>query len=394
MDPKAISFTITGGTDVGRKRQRNEDSMRWLLPEPGSPESRFGAVLLVCDGMGGVGKGDLASRTAVEFFFKTYYDENNSELDTQARVQQALEAAHAEVRKAATSLGMVYIGTTAAGVVIRSDGTALVFNLGDSRVYLLRGETMTMVSKDQSVNAAMLERGEITPEQASASRNMNITAFIGHPFELDTIYKPMTVEPGDVFILCSDGLWDVISEKVIQETVTKQPPERAVKTLIDLTLRGGAPDNVTVIIGSTRTVKPQRRWLWPLLGLLAVLLVAIGAVAVLAGRGGANTLAPVLPVPTTAALTTEIAAAQTQTHAAGGIEVLPSDTPSPSPTATDTSVPTRTATRTATPTDTATATDTSEPTHRPTRRPSATATATATPTATTTTNTKTPTASP
>ncbi|NOG50140.1 MAG: hypothetical protein HND48_12435 [Chloroflexi bacterium] len=144
MDPKAISFTITGGTDVGRKRQRNEDSMRWLLPEPGSPESRFGAVLLVCDGMGGVGKGDLASRTAVEFFFKTYYDENNSELDTQARVQQALEAAHAEVRKAATSLGMVYIGTTAAGVVIRSDGTALVFNLGDSRVYLLRGETMTM----------------------------------------------------------------------------------------------------------------------------------------------------------------------------------------------------------------------------------------------------------
>ncbi len=410
-----ITLTVAGLTDVGKKRQRNEDSLRWLIPEPGSPQAAYGSVLLVCDGMGGVGQGDVASQTAVEQFFRVYYDLSYLESDTEKRVQKALETAHNAVRDAATSLGRLYIGTTAAGMVIRSDGTALSFNLGDSRVYRLRNQAFEVISKDQSVNAAQLERGEITPEQAAAARNMNITMFIGHPLEMTPVYIPLTIESGDIYMLCSDGLWDVIPDKQLRDIIMTQSPEDAARSYVDVTLRNGAPDNVSVIVASTRT-HTRRRSKWPWLVLLLAI-IAGGAFAVFQNQRSAS--AP----EATASETPSVVAAATDTQPGAGapsqapestsplqvLEVLPSNTKPPTATATVTPPASATATDTATVTGTSTATQTGTVTETATRRPtrtpiptntappSSTPTDTATPRPTRTaspTRTATPTASP
>lgn len=395
-DAQQFTLTVAGLTDVGKKRKRNEDSIRWLVPEPGSPQAAFGSVLLVCDGMGGVGQGDVASQTAVEQFFRVYYDTTYAESDTEQRVQRALEVAHNAVRDAATALGRLYIGTTAAGMVIRSDGSALSFNLGDSRVYRLRNGSLEVISKDQSVNAAQLERGEVTPEQAAAARNMNITMFIGHPLEMTPVYVPLTVMPGDMFMICSDGLWDVLPEKQLHEIVMTQPPEQAVRSYIDATLRKGAPDNVTVIVVSTRTHKRRRR-MWPW---LIVLLAVLGGGAFAFARNQLLCCTPPTDTTVTAAAMVEATDTETQalstaprptnTAALQVLEVLPTDTAEPSATPTNTppasSTPTETATATETDRPTPTGTVTETATRRPTRTPipSNTAPPTSTPTDTAT----------
>jgi serine/threonine protein phosphatase PrpC len=409
VDERAVPLIVAGATDVGKKRQRNEDSIRWYVPDADGPLADFGTVLLVCDGMGGVGQGDVASQAAVEQFFNVYYDSTFVEPDTEKRIQRALEAAHDRVREAAASLGRLYIGTTAAGMVIRNDGSAVAFNLGDSRVYRLRGDTFTMISKDQSVNAAQLERGEITPEQAAANRNNNITMFLGHPLEMTPVYVHLRVEPGDVYMLCSDGLWDVVPEPQLKEILATQPPDQAVKTYIDRTLRGGAPDNVTVIIASTRNIKPKRRW-WPFA--LAGLLMLAAVVALLAPRLLNNTAVDPAQAATDQAVaalreTDTVTPSETAENSEPDaiepengtsslmvpLEVLPSDTPPPSRTPTDTPPPSATATRTASPTASATPTDTTTPTGTVTRRPTRTATVTPTDTPSpTTSNTAAPSA--
>jgi serine/threonine protein phosphatase PrpC len=410
VDERAVPLIVAGATDVGKKRQRNEDSIRWHVPDADGPLADFGTVLLVCDGMGGVGQGDVASQTAVEQFFNVYYDSTFVEPDTEKRIQSALQAAHDHVREAAASLGRLYIGTTAAGMVLRNDGSAVAFNLGDSRVYRLRGDTFAMISKDQSVNAAQLERGEITPEQAAANRNNNITMFLGHPLEMTPVYVHQRVEPGDIFMICSDGLWDVVPEPQLKEILATQPPDQAVKTYIDRTLRGGAPDNVTVIIASTRSVKPKRKW-WPF-ALLGVLAIAAAA-ALLAPRllnNSATTATETATGQVVAESRATDTASPTSTEENGEpdvepptangtssllvpLEVLPSDTPPPSRTPSDTPPPSGTPTRTASPTASATPTDTTTPTGTVTRRPTRTATSTPTDTPSpTTSNTAAPSA--
>ncbi|MCU0474582.1 MAG: protein phosphatase 2C domain-containing protein [Anaerolineae bacterium] len=325
-------LTIHGQTDVGKKRSRNEDAMRHHLPKPTDSEFKHGALALVCDGMGGVGKGDVASQTAVETIFRVYYNPDDPEIDTRARLRRAIVAAHNAVQSRAREFGMMYIGSTAAGLAIMPDGRGVVFNLGDSRVYRLRGGKLQQISKDQSILAAQLERGEITEEQAKASRNMNITAFIGHPFELDIVFNDVEVAAGDMFLLCSDGLWDVVREPDLQAALNSKTEDAALHYFIHETLERGAPDNVTAIIVSTRA--PKRNvpsWVY---GLVGVGVVAIGAFLVL-NSGLVSTSAP-------APLTASMASTQTATlpptaeeEATQAVTELPPTSTEAPPTATD-----------------------------------------------------------
>lgn len=394
-------LNIYGQTDVGGKRQRNEDSMRFHLPKPGEAEFRLGALALVCDGMGGVGKGDIASQTAVEAIFRVYYDMDNPETDTRARLQKAIEAAQTEVHARARDFGMMYIGSTAAGIAIRPDGSGVVFNLGDSRVYRKHGDNFEVISKDQSVLAAQLERGEITPEQALASRNMNITAFIGHPLELNIVFRDIRVESGDIFLLCSDGLWDVVRDPELKAALDTRSDQAALEYFIAETLKRGAPDNVTAIIASTRP--PQRAglpsWIWGLIGLGAIAITAFVLM-----QSSISTLTDgTATLETTPAAIIAAQASDTATTEAVLIEesATPSDTPTetsvPTDTATSTDAPTET--ETTVPTETIAVTETNRPTDTPTRRPSRTPTFTPTVTETPTetalpsaTATRTPTA--
>jgi protein phosphatase len=402
---RTMPLQVVGRTDVGRKRQRNEDSLRWLMPDPGSQEARFGALFVVCDGMGGVGKGDIASQAAIEFIFKVFYDPQNTEMDLQKRLKGAIQAGHEAVRQKAAELNMMYIGTTAAGFAIDAQGNSVIFSLGDSRVYRLRDRKLTQVSKDQSVLAAQLEAGEITPEEAREARNMNITAFIGHPFELVVEMASVSFQPGDLMLMCSDGLWDIVHDEELEEILNRSNAEQAVDEFINTTLKRGAPDNVTAIVVSQRREKKASKlgWLLPL-----IILIILGSVVAGLFASGViglpNNPATETSEPSDSPPETLVSLVVTENPSErASVALLPSDTatvtntPRPSATASRTPTETDTAEPTAIDTETPTATNsaTRKPSRTPTDRPSATATATASATETPTpTRTVSPTRTP
>src|SRR5512135_270554 len=156
-------------TDVGKKRQRNEDAYKMLIPPLDSGQAAYGAVFIVADGMGGLGGGDVASKAAIAALMRHYYAPSNTEKDLVARLQAALESANAFVRDQAGRVNLPRIGSTAAGIILRPDGEAVIFNVGDCRVYRVRKGKIERVSRDQSVMERQVESGLMTEEVAKAT---------------------------------------------------------------------------------------------------------------------------------------------------------------------------------------------------------------------------------
>ncbi|MCC7207380.1 MAG: serine/threonine-protein phosphatase [Anaerolineae bacterium] len=413
-------------TDVGLKRQRNEDASRMLVPPASAPESKFGALFMVADGMGGLGGGDVASRSAIDEIVHYYYDLRNREPDPAARLQSALESANIHVREQANAVGLPRIGSTAAGVVLTADGEAVVFNVGDCRVYRVRNGQIERLSRDQSVMERQIEAGIMTEEAARAMRNSMVTAFLGQPLPIVPYFHRVKVQPGDTFIICSDGLWGLAEADELLRIMRNTPSRTAVRKFVNLALSRGGNDNITAVV--VRLGNPPARrlsWLLPLLALIVVAAV-VGVLVVLSrnregggsgllagGDGGSPTatetpqgssftltpptgdtlLAPALGSPTgatTAAATVELIQLVPTFTPTRGATLTPSatDAPPPSATFTATTGPTPTRPFTLTPSDTATFTPTftASWTTTPSRTPSltltATITASATPTAT------------
>ncbi len=251
---------VAEATDVGLRRERNEDSLRVIIPLPNTPQIAQGALFLVADGMGGLGGGAVASQSAVEELIRCYYNPTPDPIPSSDRLQQALESANGYVREQAARIGLRRIGTTVTGLVLTADEQALIFNIGDSRVYHLRNGLIEQVTRDHSVMALQIESGLITEEQARLSRNCNITAFIGQPTPLDACVQPIPVHRGDMFVICSDGLWSLMEPYEIYQQVRHVPAQQGVERLVELALQRGAPDNVTVII--VRLGQPPRRYFW------------------------------------------------------------------------------------------------------------------------------------
>ncbi len=124
---------IAPETNVGKKREKNEDFVRVFAPPPASPQERWGMLCIVADGMGGLGGGDFASRSAVEEILRQYYADSDEPAEPAVRLQQAIQAANSVVRDQASKLGLRYIGTTAAGLVLMPSGDVIAFNVGDVR---------------------------------------------------------------------------------------------------------------------------------------------------------------------------------------------------------------------------------------------------------------------
>lgn len=361
-----------GQTDVGKKRTRNEDYFKILIPPRNVPQQKRGALFLVADGMGGVGGGDVASKSATEEIIRQYYDEQLTQDDPQRRLQAALEAANTYLHKQALKIGLQRIGSTIAGIVLTSTNEAIIFNMGDSRVYRIRDGAIERISQDQSVMAQQIESGLLTEEEAKAARNNNLTAFLGQPTLVTPVYRKVSLRKGDTFVICSDGLWSLVEDGEISEIAQKNNAKQAVQKFIQLALQRGAPDNVTAIvlrIGVSSSLLPfDLSSFWTrVIGLVALAIIVAAALLLLAGGGG-DGLAPRAPAVSSPT------PVETEDNGVG-LEFTPqSPTPSRTPTPTDT--PTATNTFTATPSPTAT--DTATPTYKPTDTPSSTPTATQT----------------
>lgn len=246
---KALS---AGLTDVGRKRSHNEDS--YLIDEELQ-------LFVVADGMGGHAGGGTASRIAVETIdkelrgvrtsptspFKAETSLQDSPLPDFLRA--AVEKACFEIYRAAQDdPRLAGMGTTVISLCVQHQH-ALFAHVGDSRAYLVRGDLIQQISEDHSLVNEQIKAGMITPDEARHSRYKNIiTRSVGFEEEVQVDVMGIMLEPNDSFVLCSDGLANLVEDREIREIVGSVDLKEAPKKLVELANERGGDDNITVIV--------------------------------------------------------------------------------------------------------------------------------------------------
>lgn len=229
-------FETGAATHQGKVRKANEDN-HIARPE-------FG-LWAVADGMGGHENGALASRTIVEAL--ATIGQAASAPDLLARLEDRVIKANATLRAHGRERGGI-IGSTLAVLLVHGRHFACVWS-GDSRVYLVRANTITQLSRDHTEAQDMIERGLLTREEAARWPRRNvITRAIGAHDEPEMEIDNGELSPADTFILCSDGLTTHVRDEEILRAVGKDAPQVASDKLLALVMDRGATDNVTVMV--------------------------------------------------------------------------------------------------------------------------------------------------
>lgn len=262
-----IELLVASRSHVGYVRGENQDRAlvanfagdAHAAPWNGTTDvTSAGAVLAVCDGMGGAAGGSVASTEAVEVLQARLARPLGSAVDTgsvASRLVDALRVAartiHDHARREPKLSGM---GTTAT-VATLVDRRLLVAQVGDSRAYLHRGGSLTQLTRDQTLVRFLIERGQLSEAQAEELGASNvILQAVGTSLELDVDVRDLELRGGDVLLLCSDGLSGPVGDARIAALLSAhEDPGAACDALIDAALAAGAPDNVTCIVARVRT---------------------------------------------------------------------------------------------------------------------------------------------
>ncbi|HEY8339094.1 MAG TPA: Stp1/IreP family PP2C-type Ser/Thr phosphatase [Egibacteraceae bacterium] len=240
----ALRVAVAGRSDVGRLRDGNEDA--WFIGR---------RVMVVADGLGGHAAGEVASRLAVEQLAALDERADASWADdvdsARAALREAIEAANRTVRQAAAAdLARAGMGTTVTAAVVVGDRLCLG-HVGDSRAYLLRDGALRQLTEDHSHVAELVRAGQITPAEARVHPHRAvITRALGleDTVEVDTP-EPEPLAPGDVVLLCSDGLTEPLTDEAIAQLIAGvDDPDRACAVLVDAANAAGGPDNITVVV--------------------------------------------------------------------------------------------------------------------------------------------------
>jgi serine/threonine protein phosphatase PrpC len=216
-------------TDPGRRRRRNEDA--YLVEPP---------LFAVADGMGGAQAGEVASRLAAA----ALRESGTSELD--ALIQEANRRVHQRAAEDPEASGM---GTTMTVALV--DGPVVrIGHVGDSRAYLIRDGKLEQVTEDHSLVGELVRSGKLSPEEAERHPQRSvITRAVGTDPDVDV--DTFTVEPqdGDLFLICSDGLTDMVDDHTIERVVGQKRDDLdgLVKSLVKTANKGGGEDNITVV---------------------------------------------------------------------------------------------------------------------------------------------------
>jgi PPM family protein phosphatase len=234
-------------SDIGCQRDNNEDQYAYWEPASDEEFARKGRLAIVADGMGGHEGGQEASRIAVESIKEVFSE--TPEADLRALLLAGFQIAHERILEYAVGHPELHgMGTTATAVVLR--GNELYYaHVGDSRLYLVRGATISRVTHDHSYVGRLVQNGVISAEEAETHPQRHIlTAALGAGVEIspETPEHPVALQKSDVLVLCTDGLWSLLAESEIHAIVTNLDPAAACRALIKLTRDRGGPDNITV----------------------------------------------------------------------------------------------------------------------------------------------------
>ena len=235
-------------SDVGQKRKHNEDYIGFYEPHRIADLKTYGRLYVLADGVGGATAGDVASQYTVTKIIYTYYQKHTDD-DPGAWLRRAIEEANAEIfaqnRDRSDHREMA---TTVVAAIIRGDELN-VANVGDSRAYVIRGESIEQITEDHSLMAEMINDGVITTEQAATHPYRNvILRSVGAYETVQVDLFVRQVAPEDILVLCSDGLTHLVSNRELVDIVRAHPPPEAAQSLVALANERGGDDNISVSI--------------------------------------------------------------------------------------------------------------------------------------------------
>jgi serine/threonine protein phosphatase PrpC len=297
-------------TDRGRSREVNEDS---IFPNPKASQSgqtrgaaqlaARGVMAIVADGVGGAQVGSRVSERAVRYVSDGYYDGPAPDLLT--NLQQAVESANLWlwdlVRRDAS---LTQAASTLTAAVIQGN-TLLLAHVGDSRAYLVRQGTITQLTHDHTLAQEKVDAGHLRPEDVpNDPDHSRLTRWLVSPDAVKPDLRVETLAPGDVVVLCSDGLYDMVGDDEIRAIAERSPARKAVKQLIDLANRRGGRDNISVVVmrlpggvaaaaGASNRTKAALVLLW---AAVVIMILALAAI-VLAYSGVLSEPTPITAAP-------------------------------------------------------------------------------------------------
>lgn len=234
----------TGRTDAGRRRRRNEDA--YVLAPP---------LFAVADGMGGAQAGEVAARLATAAFHE-YHEAD--ELAGEERVAAIIKEANRRIYdRARVDTEVSGMGTTVTAALVE-ENRIVIGHVGDSRAYRLRAGRLEQLTDDHSLVADLVRSGRISPEEADTHPQRSvITRALGTDAEVDVDSRAVDAEPGDVYLLCSDGLTTMVTDEEILEIIGRAKSlEQAGKDLVKAANRRGGEDNVTVVLFAVEPDEP------------------------------------------------------------------------------------------------------------------------------------------
>jgi protein phosphatase len=227
---------VASATDPGRKRRQNEDS--FVVRPP---------LFAIADGMGGAKAGEIASALAAGAL-----REAQAHGGGQDRVKQLVQEANRRVHeRASNDPSTSGMGTTMTVALVEPGGEITFGHVGDSRAYVLRGDTLEQLTDDHSLVAELVRRGELSARDAEIHPQRSvITRALGTDPDVDVDAFTVRPQPGDVYLLCSDGLSDMVAAAAIEEIMRQNRADldAAARSLVRAANRGGGDDNITAVL--------------------------------------------------------------------------------------------------------------------------------------------------
>ena len=238
-----MDIKVYGNTNIGRVRKNNEDAYG-IYPDL--------SLFIVADGLGGHAGGEVASRLAVETIKDGLVSTESyrSSAEITERIIEAIKGANNRIiQRASMMYDLKGMGTTVVVVKLEEDN-AMIAHVGDSRMYLIRGNNITQVTRDHTVVEEYIRLGLLTLQEALYHPNRHmLSRALGVSYDIDVDVADIQIAEGDIIILCTDGLTNMLSEKEILSAITElmPSPEKITDRLITLANNHGGIDNITVI---------------------------------------------------------------------------------------------------------------------------------------------------
>lgn len=246
---------VAGGiTDIGRLREENQDHLGDF--EPTASARMLGRLWIVADGVGGHRGGRVASGMAVDALADAYYSLDNDDTlpaggspTIEDRLMRSFREANEKIFTQAQRDPSVHGMASTCTALVLYAGRVFVGHLGDSRAYLVRDGQIRQLTTDHSLVQERIDAGLLTPEEARTHADRNIiTRSLGFEpdIEPEILRPPIAVQPGDRYVLSTDGLHGLVSDAEIAETVQRFEPPEACRRLVEAANASGGPDNITV----------------------------------------------------------------------------------------------------------------------------------------------------